>query len=205
MSRKYSLKKIFSNEEEASLEDYITTCSKMFYGLSITDCRKLAYEMAVANEKVPHKWHECKLAGLKWHRSFRNWHPRLSFRTPEGCSLSRCTSFNRHNVGIFFENLQSIYSRSPHFADGRRIFNLDETATVTVQKSQKVLAVKGVKQTNKVTSGEKGTLVTTCIIKASGQFLPPALVFPRTHFKEHMIRGALPGTLGLATPGGWMN
>lgn len=207
MSPNYSVNKIFSVAEEASLEKYIIDCSRMFYGLSVTDCRKLAFEMAIENSKIiPDKWHEEKMAGLKWFRGFRERHEQLSLRTPEGCSLSRATSFNRHNVSIFYNNLNAIYSRSSNFADGRRIFNLDETATVTVQKPQKVVAVKGVKQVNKVTSGERGTLVTTCcIINATGQYLPPAMVFPRTHFKEHMLRGAPPGTLGLAAPSGWMN
>ena len=31
------------------------------------------------------------------------------------------------------------------------------------------------------------------------------MVFPRVHFKDHMIKGAPPGTLGLATQSGWMN
>lgn len=57
-----------------------------------------------------------------------------------------------------------------------------------------------------ITSGEKGTLVTTCaIVSASGQYIPPAMVFPRVHFKPHMLKGAPTGTLGLANPSGWMN
>ncbi|KAJ8951749.1 hypothetical protein NQ318_012600 [Aromia moschata] len=53
---------------------------------------------------------------------------------------------------------------------------------------------------------ERGTLVTTCcIVNATGQYLPPAMVFPRTHFTDHMPKGAPPGTLGLVTPSGWMN
>lgn len=177
----------------------------MGWRLSIVE--NLAYEMAVENKKeILGKWHDDKMAWLKWSRGFRERHDQLSLRTPEGCSLSRATSFNRHNVSVFYENLKTIYTRSSNFADGRRIFNLVETGTVTVQKPQKVVAVKGVKQVNKVTSGERGTLVTTCcIINATGQYLPPAMVFPRTHFKEHMLRGSPPGTLGLATPSGWMN
>ncbi|KAF2906072.1 hypothetical protein ILUMI_00099 [Ignelater luminosus] len=31
------------------------------------------------------------------------------------------------------------------------------------------------------------------------------MVFPRVHFKAHMLRGALRGTIGLANPSGWMN
>lgn len=85
------------------------------------------------------------------------------------------------------------------------MYNLDETATTTVQKPQKVIGPKG-KHIGKVTSGEKGTLVTTCcVISAAGQALPPVIIFPRKNFKDHMIRGAPTGTLGLATPTGWMN
>lgn len=48
--------------------------------------------------------------------------------------------------------------------------------------------------------------MTTCaIVRASGQALPPILVFPRKNYKELMLSGAPPGSLGLATPTGWMN
>ena len=49
------------------------------------------------------------------------------------------------------------------------LFNLDETGTTTVHIPPKVIAEKGVKQVSKCTSGEKGTLATTCcIINAAG-------------------------------------
>ena len=55
-------------------------------------------------------------------------------------------------------------------------------------------------------SGERGVLVTTCcIINATGNTLPPVMVFPRVHFKNHMLNGAPKATLGLATRSGWMN
>ncbi|KAJ8891326.1 hypothetical protein PR048_010842 [Dryococelus australis] len=83
---------------------------------------------------------------------------------------------------------------------------LHEIGTSTVQNTKKILAPKGVKQLNNVTSGEKGTHVTTCcIISASGVALPPAMVFPQVQFKEHMLKGAPPGTLGLAAQSAWMN
>lgn len=76
---------------------------------------------------------------------------------------------------------------------------------MTVQKPSKVVAQVGIRQVSKVTSAEKGTLVTTCcIISASGNTLPPAMVFPRVHAKPHMIKGAPTGTLCLASKAGWM-
>lgn len=203
----YEINKVFTSEQENTLAKYIIKCSQMFYGLPIIDCRKLAYELAIANNlKIPETWETNKMAGIEWMRSFLRRNPTLSLRTPEGCSLARATSFNQHNVNKFFDNLYNVMRRNERFSDGTRIYNLDETSTVTVQKSAKVISAKGVKQVNKVTSGEKGVLVTTCVIvNATGNHLPPAMVFPRVHFKEHMIAGAPPGTLGLASPTGWMN
>lgn len=207
MEPNYSNRKIFSTEQEDALVEYIINSSKRFYGLPLKACRKLAYEMAIVNNcKVPEIWHTEKMAGEEWLRCFRSRNKRLSLRTPEGCSLSRATSFNRHNVELFYNNLYEAMGRSTNFANGTRIYNLDETATVTVQKPQKVLAEKGIRQVAQMTSAERGALVTTCcIISATGQFLPPAMVFPRVFFKAHMLKGAPPGTIGLATQSGWMN
>lgn len=68
-----------------------------------------------------------------------------------------------------------------------------------------MIGEKGTKQIHQITSGEKGSLVTVCcIIGANGNCLPPAMVFPRVHFKPHMINDAPANTLGLATQSGWM-
>lgn len=203
----YAVRKVFTTEQEKSLLDYIIKCSRMFYGLTRQEVKQLAYQMAVTNGiSVSEKWHETKCAGKEWLYNFRKRHSELSLRTPEGCSLARATSFNRHNVDIFYRNLKEVMSRNSAFSNGTRIYNLDETGTTTVQKSQKVLAVKGQKQVCKVTSGERGVLVTTCcIVNAAGNFLPPVMIFPRVNFKQHMLNGAPTGSLGLATPSGWMN
>lgn len=111
-----------------------------------------------------------------------------------------CNSVNR-----FFDSLYAVINQNSAFGDGTRIFNLDETATTKVQKAQKILAPKGKKCLGKVTSGEKGTLVTTCcFICAGGYALPPVTIFSRKNYKDFMFGGPA-GSLGLATPTGWMN
>ncbi|XP_072389660.1 uncharacterized protein [Diabrotica undecimpunctata] len=139
-------------------------------------------------------------------RGFLKRSPNLSIRQPEGCSLSRATSFNKHNVSIFLDKLHNVLRRHESFADGSRICNLYETDTTTVQKSKKVIACKGVKQVSQVTSAERGSLVTTCyFISASRNTIPPAIIFPRAHFKSFMLCNAPTGSLGLATPSGCIN
>ncbi|KAJ4442374.1 hypothetical protein ANN_03960 [Periplaneta americana] len=100
-----------------------------------------------------------------------------------------------------FDNLRKCYERNPDFANGTRVFNLDETGTKTVPDSQpRIIAQKGKKSVCQVTSGERVVLVTTCcIVSASGVALPPVLIFPRVHFKENMLHGAPSGSLGSAS------
>ncbi|KAJ8893302.1 hypothetical protein PR048_005893 [Dryococelus australis] len=127
--------------------------------------------------EVPENWKNKNMAGIDWLYAFRKLHSNLSLKTPEPCSLSRVTAFNNHNVSLFSDNLETVLKRGPPLSD-------DEMGTFTVQNPKKFSAPKGVKQLNKATSGEKGTLVTTCcIISASEVALPPVMVFPQVHFK----------------------
>ncbi|KAJ4447655.1 uncharacterized protein [Periplaneta americana] len=175
----------------------------MHYGLAFTDTRKLAYEFAAANNKqlLPN-WSEEKMAGKEWLRSFMKRH-KLSLRQPEATSLSRATSFNKFNVDKFFSNLKSTYEK---FGFGPEdVYNLDETGLTTVQKPGKVVSPCGQKQVGKITSAERGTLVTVCaIIGSTGKAVPPFFVFPRVHFQDHMLHNAPPGSRGAAHTSGWM-
>ncbi|XP_063225877.1 uncharacterized protein LOC134532841 [Bacillus rossius redtenbacheri] len=203
----YCNRKIFTTQQENELVDYLVKCANMCYGLTTTQCRQLAYNLAKSNDiDVPDNWERNKEAGIDWFYGFRQRNPTLTIRKPEGCSLSRATSFNRHNVNMFYDNLQEILQREPKFCDGTRIFNLDETSTKTVpDKLQNVIAGKGIKQVNQATSGEKGILDTTCcIVNAAGNSLPPVMIFPRKKVTDVMFEKAPCGTLALSEKSGWM-
>lgn len=206
--RKHGFSQIFTDDEEAALALYLIKCSKMCYGLTVASTREFAYKFAIANNKKinninPQSWEDNKKAGLEWIRLFRKRQTNISLRTPEATSITRATSFNKHNVQIFFNNLQRALSK--HKFEVTQIYNCDETAVTTVQKPPKILATCGDKQVGKITSAERGTLVTMCnTICANGTYTPPMFVFPRHNFKPHMLNGAPPGSKGAAHPTGWM-
>lgn len=199
-------RKIFSDIEENSLKEYIVKIAKMNYGLSKKGVRELAFKFAKANNKqYPAGWEANKIAGEEWMRAFMNRHRDLSVRKPRSTSLSRATSFNKTNVGCFFDNIESVHRRFGPIPP-ERIWNCDETGMSTVQTPGKVVAPKGMKQIGSATSAERGNLVTLiAAICASGNFIPPMLIFPRVNFKDRMLYGAPPGSIGAATPSGWSN
>ncbi|XP_004207216.3 uncharacterized protein LOC101237152 [Hydra vulgaris] len=118
--------------------------------------------------------------------------------------MARATAFNCYTVGEFFTNLKDVRLR--HKFQPQNIYNVDETGLTTVQKPVKVIAKKGDKQVGRITSAERGTLVTVCCaVNAIGNSIPPFFIFPRVHFKGSMINGGPPGCVGVANPSGWMN
>lgn len=201
------VKRIFSKQEERSLVDYIKKIAQMHYGLTKKGVRELAFKYAKANNnKMPLNWETNQIAGDEWIRGFMKRHGNeLSIRKPEATSLARASSFNKTNYDKFMTNLEDIHRRFGPIPP-ERIWNLDESGCTTVQAPSRIVAPKGVKQLGSMTSAERGQLVTViCAVSATGNHVPPMMIFPRVKFKEHMIIGAPPGTLGSANPSGWSN
>jgi hypothetical protein len=102
-------------------------------------------------------------------------------------------------------NLEDIHQRFGPIPP-ERMWNIDETGCTTVQVPSKIVAPKGDKQLGSTTSAERGQLVTViCGVSATGNHIPPMIIFPRVNFKDYMLNGAPPATLGSANPSGWSN
>lgn len=145
----------FSLNLEKILSDHILTLEECFFGLTIKDVRKLAFDLA-EKYNLPHAFNtEKKMAGKKWFYAFIRRNPRLSIRQPEATSLARVKGFNKKNVQHFFDLLESSITKFNLTPD--RIFNVDESGFSTVQKrTQKIVAKKGKHQVGVVASGERG-------------------------------------------------
>jgi len=198
-------RQIFSDTQEQELVQYLLDASKMFFGLSAKETRKLAYEFATAlGKEIPATWKARQSAGEDWFSGFMRRHQStLSVRTPAATSLSRVSSFNRTNANLFYNNLESLYSRF-HY-EPQCVWNVDETGLTTVQNPGKIVAPKGIKQVGAVTSAERGVLVTLCCaVNALGHAIPPMFIFPRVRYHERLVDGGPAGCIGASHKSGWM-
>ena len=90
-------------------------------------------------------------------------------------------------------------------------YNVDETGLITVQKPVKDVASHGVhshgvRKVAQMTSAERSTLITACCcVNAIGNSVPPFFIYPRVHFKQHMINSGPAGCVGVANMSGLMN
>ncbi|CAH2087173.1 unnamed protein product [Euphydryas editha] len=190
-------------EMETELVRHVLLLESRFFGLTITDLRRLAYQLA---EKygLRHRFNnESQLAGWKWYYTFMKNHPEISLRTPEATSVARCKGFNKETVMAFFDKYESLLDMSQFTAD--KIYNMDETCLSTVHKPSKVLAQKGKYQVGAVTSSERGVNTTCiCCMNAAGEFVPPMLIYKRKRMTDDLKRGGPPNTLYDCSESGWI-
>ncbi|XP_029708960.1 uncharacterized protein LOC115255171 [Aedes albopictus] len=150
-----SSSRAFSDEEEEMLQDYALKASKLNHGLTPIGVRKLAYQFALANNKpIAAKWVN-GLASFEWYYGFMRRRKSLALRKAQATSLSRATSFNKHNVAQFFDNLRTVLAR--YNFEAIDIWNLDETGVTTVHDPTKIVAAKGCKQDRMLSNCYPGT------------------------------------------------
>lgn len=197
-------KTVFSRDQEKELVSHIIHMEERLFGFSINDFRALAFDLAERNNLDNNFNKDKKRAGKCWYYSFLKRNPEISLRTPEATSLARAIGFNKVSVAKFFELLRQEYEKYNFGAD--RIWNVDETGVSTVpKKKSKVIGLKGKKQVGKLSSAERGTLVTAAVcMSAAGIFMPLMFIFPRKKPNNEFLDHAPPGTTAEFHETGWM-
>lgn len=190
---------------ERDLVKYCLEMESRYWGLTRSDIRSLAYQLAEKNN-IDHKFSYIKqCAGKDWLYGFCKRHQNsISFRKPTGTSVDRAKGFSRENVNIFFDLLEKEFEK--YNFPPTRIWNVDETGLSVVQSKQpEIIARRGKKQIGIMTSAERGSLVTviTCM-SAGGSFVPPYFIFPRKNMCERLINGAPPGSRFSCHLSGWV-
>ncbi|KAL8608290.1 hypothetical protein ACOMHN_042157 [Nucella lapillus] len=194
---------VLPKDVEDELVRHIKELDELFFGITITSLRKLAYQVACAHGI--NKFSQDKQAANKtWYYNFMRRHPELSLRSPEPTSIGRMKGFNRKDVGEFFDKYYKLIEENGFTAD--KIYNMDETGHSTVQTPSKVISTKGKRQVGAATSAERGTNTTGVYCdSATGHFIPPMLIFKRKRLADSLTIGAPNGTVFACTDSGWID
>ena len=95
-------KTVLPSSLEEKLRDHILLMEKCLFGLTYTDVRRLAYELAVKNG-FPHTFsNKTGMAGYYWLYGFLKRFPELVLRKPENTSIARSRSFKIKQMLIIF-------------------------------------------------------------------------------------------------------
>ncbi|KAF2890068.1 hypothetical protein ILUMI_16105 [Ignelater luminosus] len=126
--------------------------------------------------------------------------------------LSYILNAGQWNFGVTVDEMKKLAFQYAKFNNVKypiqpqNVCNLDERGCSTVHKPVRVIGDIKAKQIGAATSGERRINVPMSAgVSAAGTFVSPTIIFPRVHYKEHMINNALAGTIGMATSSGWSN
>lgn len=174
---------------ENQLVKHIFQMEARFFGLTIKHLKQLAFQIAVANNLQTRFNQANELAGNEWVKNFLRRHPEISLRTPQPTSIARASGFNKTQINLFYDLLEKVILENQ--ISPSRVFNMDESGLSVVHKVSKILAKKGKHQIGAITSQERGQTITIiCCMSASGNFVPPGMIFPRKRMKVELQDGA---------------
>lgn len=131
-------RQVFTGEHNAKLEDYHIRASKLHYDFHSTQFRQFA---RANSSEYPSTWDAKQMAGDTWLDGFRARNPSLSLRAPEVTSIAGGTSFNKHNLTLFMDNLEKVIVEQR--VSPSQIYNVDETRLTTVHRPLRCSPRKG--------------------------------------------------------------
>jgi len=147
---------VLSPDFEEMLVKHIKEMQRLLFGLTPKEVRRIAEQ-----NKLQHIFSQkTQMAGEDWFVSFCKRRPEISVRRPEATSMSRATGFSKEVVNQFYDILKLELQK--HDIDASRTWNVDESGLSSVHKPPKIMAVKGMKQVGKLTSGEHGKTTLQC-------------------------------------------
>lgn len=140
------------------LHDFLLHASKIQYGLSIPEVKKLAYQFAKRNrKKMPTTWDKSEHAGCDWFCGFMKRFPELSGQS--NYSLSRATISPTTTLAHSTTTLRLIWRSTTTACLILWIWLRLAAKLSKMQGNNRVIADKSARQVGKIMSAERGALV----------------------------------------------
>lgn len=129
-------------------------------------------------------------------------HPTLTLRSAEKLSYARFVATDQDLLNNYFDLLHETMEEDSLFDSPAQIWNCDETGLPLDHKSEKVIAELGQKHPRTVTTGQITVLACS---SATGQCIPPLVIFRRKAINAGLIEGEVPGTMYGVGGHGWID
>ena len=200
---------VLSPDVEREISLACITLADMGYGLTRDLVEVVVFEY-LKDQEIPNPF----VGGVPgrdwWHRFMLRW-PRLSERRPQNLSKSRARASNPEIMNAWFNKLDEVFAnlafdpRDPTMVK-HRLWNCDETAFCTSPVATKLLARRGSRVVHEI-GGDSGHQYVTvhCCGSASGERLPPFILYKGKNMYQRWIEGGPAGTLYGITESGWMD
>ena len=192
-------KPYLSKKEEEELVKFLINCSKMGYGKTRSEVLKIVEATLKKKNDM-----NLKLSQGWWWRFRQRW-PQLTLRRGDSFSLAREKMTNYDVFHHYFDLLGETFTKYDLKDKPSQIYNCDESGMPLEHKLPRVVAIKGTKKVRQISSGNKTQITVLGCCSASGQVIPPMVVFSGKKFNHDLADGEVPSTLYGMSESGWMD
>ena len=195
-------KPYLDQSEEEELGKYLKHCAKLGYGKTRKDVLSIV-ESTTTERGTLRSSH----VSDGWWRRFKERHGDLSLRQGDNTAHVRMDAMNQDTVDHYFALLHDTLKNHGLLDKPSQIYNVDESGVPLNPRPPKVVASKG-RVTKKVryrTSGRKGQITVVGCANASGQAIPPMIIFDAAKLNPSWTKDEVPGTKYGLSSNGWIN
>ena len=124
-------------------------------------------------------------------------------RTAELVSYARAVCTSPEIIQQYYDVLETTLLENDLMNKACQIYNLHETRMCLDPDPPKVVTLKGTKHATCVTTGNKIQIMVIGRCSASGQALPPMVIFDPKILKPEWTQGEIPGSIYGLSKNGW--
>lgn len=192
-----------SGEEETALVKYIDYMDKIGHPLGVAEVKMFAWSIAKRSTN-PDCFGE-NGPSHKWWRGFRRRHKNLTMRKPDKLDRRRKNTAKRSVVRKHFELLKEALKEADLLDKPEHIFNVDETGVEMNKGTRKVVVSRNRRKHYQDSVGDREHITANVCCSASGQALPPMLIFQKCFPSSDYSSTGPDDCLYAKSDNGWMD
>ena len=162
---------LLTDREESVLATFLIKSSQIGYPLSRLQVLALVERVLIQKNKE-----KTRTVTHGWWGSFCRRHPEISLKTSSSLSVARARASSAESLSEYFCTL---LQESGLIDQPGLIYNMDESGFPLEPKPPKTIHQKGDKQPYYVTKGTKSQVTVVACVSASGQYIPPMVIWAR--------------------------
>ena len=195
-----------TTEEEVELRDFLLETSDCGYGRSRSEVKKIVHGTCKLKEEAEKKkiLKSDKISD-GWFTKFIKRHDALSLRKGDSTAAVRMDCLTTENMMKYFENLEVCLNEHDLMNRPGQIYNVDETGMPLDHRPPKVVGRKGKRKIRCRVTGNKAQITVVACVSASGQALPPYVIFDTKQLNLAWQKGEVPGTRYGLSNKGWID
>ena len=194
-------KPYLSSTEEKELADFLVDVAKVGYGRT----RKQVCTIAGSCAHDKGRLESPVVASHGWFVRFMQRQPQLSVRKGDPTANVRMECLTEEVISDYFALLKEEMTKGNFMNSPNRIYNVDETGISLDGHAPRVIALKGQKKVRYRTSGNKNQITVIACVSASGQCIPPFVIFDAKRLNNDWRKDEVPGCSYGLSDKGWVD